>query len=100
MLSVCIARADGGPASAPSGPADHKRRTMATTTTAAPHDTQGFQAQAERWVADFTEGWRAPTGPQAFADHFRSRLSSDVRLIQPQLPTVVGHRGFEERFVR
>jgi ketosteroid isomerase-like protein len=23
-----------------------------------------------------------------------------VRLIQPQLPTVVGHRGFEERFVR
>ena len=73
---------------------------MATTTTPTPHETEDFQAQAERWVADFTEGWRAPKGPQAFADHFRSRLSPDVRLIQPQLPTVVGHRDFEERFVR
>ena len=73
---------------------------MATTTTPTPHETEDFQAQAERWVADFTEGWRAPKGPQAFADHFCSRLSPDVRLIQPQLPTVVGHRDFEERFVR
>jgi hypothetical protein len=48
---------------------------MATTTAPAPQETEDFQAQAERWVADFTEGWRAPRGAQAFADHFRSRLS-------------------------
>jgi ketosteroid isomerase-like protein len=73
---------------------------MVTTTTTAAQETDEFHAQAERWVTAFTEGWRAPTGPQAFADHFRSRLSPDVRLIQPQLPLVIGHRGFEERFVR
>ena len=73
---------------------------MATTTTAVPRESDGFQAQAEHWVADFTEGWRAPKGPAAFVEHFRSRLAPDVRLVQPQLPTVVGLRGFEQRFVR
>jgi hypothetical protein len=55
---------------------------------------------AERWVAGFAEGWRAPSGPEAFAAHFRRLLAPDVRLIQPQMPTVVGHRAFEERFVK
>jgi ketosteroid isomerase-like protein len=73
---------------------------MATTTTAVPRETDEFQAQAARWVSDFTEGWRAPKGPEAFVEHFRSRLAADVRLVQPQLPTVVGLRGFEQRFVR
>lgn len=54
---------------------------------------------AERWVAAFIEGWRAPSGPEAFAAHFRSHLSEDVRLIQPQLPALVGLRAFEEHFV-
>jgi ketosteroid isomerase-like protein len=58
------------------------------------------EAAAERWVADFAEGWRAPAGPEAFAAFFRARLAPDVRLIQPQLPTVTGHRGFEEQFVK
>jgi ketosteroid isomerase-like protein len=51
-------------------------------------------------VAGFAEGWRAPAGPEAFSAHFRELLARDVRLIQPQLPTVVGHRAFEEQFVK
>ena len=73
---------------------------MATTTTAASRESDEFQAQAERWVADFTEGWRAPKGPDAFVEHFSSRLAPDVRLVQPQLPPGVGLHGFEQRFVR
>ena len=73
---------------------------MATTTTAVPRESDEFQAQAERWVADFSEGWQAPKGPAAFVEHFRSRLAPDVRLVQPQLPTLVGLRAFEQRFVR
>ena len=58
------------------------------------------QSAADAWVAGFIEGWRAPAGPEAFAAHFREMLAPDVRLIQPQLPTVTGRRGFEEQFVR
>src|SRR5437763_5824052 len=77
-----------------------QRSKMATTTTAVPRESDEFQAQAERWVADFTEGWRAPKGPDTFVEHFSSRLAPDVRLVQPQLPPVVGLHGFEQRFVR
>ena len=55
---------------------------------------------AETWVASFAEGWRAPTGPDAFAEHFYKLLAPDVLLIQPQLPTVVGHDAFKEQFVK
>jgi ketosteroid isomerase-like protein len=55
---------------------------------------------AETWIEGFAEGWRAPTGPDSFSAHFRKLLAPDVRLIQPQLPTVVGHEAFEEGFVR
>ena len=57
-------------------------------------------ASAESWVAGFAEGWRAPSGPEAFAAHFRDLLSPEIRLIQPQLPTIVGHQAFEDQFVR
>jgi ketosteroid isomerase-like protein len=51
-------------------------------------------------VAGFAEGWRAPRGPDAFAAHFRELLGPEIRLIQPQLPTLVGHRAFEAQFVK
>jgi ketosteroid isomerase-like protein len=54
----------------------------------------------ETWVAGFAEGWRAPTDPDAFVAHFHKLLSPDVRLIQPQLPTLVGHQAFLEGFAR
>jgi ketosteroid isomerase-like protein len=70
------------------------------TTTSPPSPTIiAEDSDAARWVAGFTEGWRAPRSPEAFAAHFRGRLAPDIRLIQPQLPTIVGHRAFEERFV-
>jgi hypothetical protein len=56
--------------------------------------------EPEEWVASFAEGWRAPGGPDAFAAHFRHLLAVDVRLIQPQLPTLVGHEAFLESFAR
>lgn len=63
-------------------------------------DDDSRRAAAEAWVAHFTEGWRAPTSPDAFADHFVPVLHPEIRLIQPQIPTLVGHRAFRERFVR
>jgi ketosteroid isomerase-like protein len=54
----------------------------------------------ERWVEAFAEGWRAPRSADAFADHFEPWLADDVRMIQPQLPVMVGKRAFRERFAR
>jgi ketosteroid isomerase-like protein len=71
-----------------------------STTSAPPSIIVAPTSDAERWVAAFIDGWRAPRGPEQFAAHFRSQLSGEVRLIQPQLPMAVGHRGFEEQFVK
>jgi hypothetical protein len=56
--------------------------------------------QVAAWVSEFVEGWRAPSGPDALADHFARVVAPDVRLIQPQMPTVVGPRALRERFAR
>ena len=55
---------------------------------------------AQAWVAAFAEGWQAPTSADAFADHFQPWFDPHIRLIQPQLPTLVGHHAFRERFAR
>jgi ketosteroid isomerase-like protein len=55
---------------------------------------------AQAWVLAFAEGWLAPTGADAFADHFQPWFHPDIRLIQPQLPTLVGRQAFRERFAR
>jgi hypothetical protein len=55
---------------------------------------------AQEWVEGFAEGWREPGSPDAFAAHFRLMLAPGIRLIQPQLPTLVGHEAFEEGFVQ
>ena len=68
---------------------------MSSVTPAAPA-TEAAQA----WVATFAEGWVAPTSADAFADHFQPWFDPQVRLIQPQLPTMVGHRAFREHFAR
>ena len=72
---------------------------MPSTTIAATQSANTSDV-AEKWVAGFIEGWRAPHGPEAFAAHFRPMLAPDVRLIQPQLPELIGIRAFEEQFVR
>jgi hypothetical protein len=55
---------------------------------------------AAEWVEGFAEGWRAPTDADSFSDHFAPLLDNEIRLIQPQLPTVVGKRAFREEFAR
>jgi ketosteroid isomerase-like protein len=52
------------------------------------------------WVEMFTEGWRQPTDADSFCDHFDPWMDPEVRLIQPQLPPVVGRRAFREKFAR
>jgi hypothetical protein len=71
-----------------------------TTDPAGPDTRTAIARSPEEWVAGFAEGWRAPGGPDAFVAHFRALLADDVRLIQPQLPTIVGFDAFERRFVR
>jgi hypothetical protein len=55
---------------------------------------------ARAWVLAFAEGWLAPASADAFADHFQPWFDPHIRLIQPQLPTLVGHQAFRERFAR
>jgi len=67
-----------------------------TSVTPATPDAEAAQA----WVLAFAEGWQAPTSADAFADHFQPWFDPHIRLIQPQLPTLVGHHNFQERFAR
>jgi ketosteroid isomerase-like protein len=68
---------------------------MSSSTPAGP----GTEA-AQAWVLAFAEGWLAPAGADAFADHFQPWFDPHIRLIQPLLPTLVGHQAFRERFAR
>lgn len=70
---------------------------MSTATT---NQTETATRTAAEWVGGFAEGWRAPTDADSFCDHFDPLLSERMRLIQPQLPDVVGKQGFREDFAR
>src|SRR5215207_8820764 len=72
-----------------------QRSAMSSITPAA----SGTEA-AQAWVWAFAAGWRAPASAEAFADHFKPWFDPHIRLIQPQLPTLVGHLAFWERFAR
>ncbi len=56
-------------------------------------------AEAEAWVRGFEAGWRDPASPRDFAEHFVPMLHPTVRMIQPQMPTLVGHDAFRRGFV-
>jgi hypothetical protein len=55
---------------------------------------------AQAWVEMFAEGWRAPTDPDSFVDHFIPWLDPEIRLLQPQMPVLVGYEAFREGFAR
>lgn len=66
-------------------------------------DSSGTAEQrqaAETWVAHFAEGWRSPTDPDSFAAHFERVLDPQVRMIQPQMPDLVGFEQFRSGFVK
>jgi hypothetical protein len=50
-------------------------------------------------VRGFEAGWRDPANPRAFAEHFIPMLDPQVRMVQPQMPTLVGYDAFRQRFV-
>jgi hypothetical protein len=64
-----------------------------------PHGGSPTARTAEEWVAGLAEGWRAPSGPREFAEHFRPLLAPEIRLVGPQMPTLVGFEQFRDRFV-
>src|SRR5215217_5136223 len=68
---------------------------MSAITPAAP-----ARQAAQDWVLAFAHGWLAPADADAFADHFQPWFDPQVRLLQPLLPTLVGHQAFRERFAR
>ena len=47
-------------------------------------------AEAEAWVRAFERGWLDPAGPEDAAARFERILDPNVRLIQPQIPDLVG----------
>jgi len=55
---------------------------------------------AAQWVEHFAAGWRAPTDADSFCDHFEPVLSDRIRLVQPQMPVMVGKVAFREQFAR
>lgn len=66
----------------------------------APTETKtGASAQAEAWVRGFEAGWRDPASAQDFAEHFIPMLDPGIRMVQPQMPTLVGHEAFRRGFV-
>lgn len=52
----------------------------------------------EAFVEAFAEGWRAPNDLHRMLAHFTPMLTEDVRLVQPQIPTLVGHEQFRTGF--
>jgi hypothetical protein len=58
------------------------------------------ETAAEAWVRAFADAWRAPSDADAFADQLEPWLDPEVRLVQPQMPTLTGLRAFRERFAR
>lgn len=69
------------------------------TATSPPAGTADPGTDVEAFVEWFAEGWRAPTSARSVYEHFVARLDPQVRLVQPQLPELVGHEQFRTGFV-
>lgn len=56
------------------------------------------RTEVEAFVEAFAEGWRAPNHLERMVAHFQPMLAPDVRLVQPQIPTLVGREQFRTGF--
>jgi ketosteroid isomerase-like protein len=54
--------------------------------------------EVEAFVEAFAQGWRAPNDLERMMAHFTPMLTEDVRLVQPQIPTLVGREQFRTGF--
>jgi ketosteroid isomerase-like protein len=73
--------------------------TTTSSTNGAGATTAEQAAAAEAWVREFSAGWSAPAGPEQFVAHFERVVDPEIRLIQPQLPELVGIEEFRSGFV-
>lgn len=59
------------------------------------------EQSARLFVEAFAEGWRAPTGADALADHFEPWLCPHYRFVQPMIRSAgAGRLEFREKFLR
>lgn len=56
------------------------------------------ETDLEAFVEDFDTNWRAGGPARAFVERFTPMLDPQVRLVQPQVPTLVGLEAFERGF--
>jgi hypothetical protein len=68
------------------------------TATAIRQTAAAPSAEAEAWVREFAEGWRAPAEAEQLVRHFERVIAPDVRLIQPQIPECFGIAEFRAGF--
>ncbi|MDX6669999.1 MAG: hypothetical protein QOI91_362 [Solirubrobacteraceae bacterium] len=54
--------------------------------------------EVEAFVEAFAAGWRAPGSAAGLVENFRPLLQEDVRLLQPQIPPLVGLDEFRSGF--
>ena len=53
----------------------------------------------EAFLEAFDQNWRQGGPARAFVERFRPLLDPQIRLVQPQVPTLVGPEAFERGFV-
>jgi ketosteroid isomerase-like protein len=68
--------------------------------TTATQNGTATKSDAEAWVEMFTEGWADPVDADSFCDHFDPWFHPEIRMIQPQLPQLIGKEAFREEFAR
>jgi len=56
------------------------------------------RTEVEAFVEAFAEGWRAPNDVERMVAHFTPMFTPDARMVQPQLPTLVGREQFRSGF--
>lgn len=56
------------------------------------------RTEVEAFVEAFAAGWGAPNDLERMVAHFTPMLDPQVRLVQPQIPDLVGHEEFRTGF--
>jgi ketosteroid isomerase-like protein len=56
------------------------------------------KASVEAFVEAFADNWRAPAGAAGLVESFLPLLHEDIRLVQPQIPDLVGYDQFRTGF--
>jgi hypothetical protein len=55
-------------------------------------------AAVEAWVRGFEAGWRDPRSADELVERFLPLIDPEIRMVQPQIPDLVGHEEFRRLF--